>query len=148
MGSNITASPYAPDEYEKRSYYNGIAGDGDHPVLVYRSDYDSTPFPKPSGRFASLPVKSLRGVFGTPLNEKWPIVGPAICAILKDFGLRRWSVDPARFFTHGPVGDEAQGKLGPVVIWIGVMPGSTTPTLPTRCRRRSSRFFKKTASLT
>ncbi|OSD02683.1 hypothetical protein PYCCODRAFT_1467706 [Trametes coccinea BRFM310] len=105
MGSNTTASPYAPDEYEKRSYYNGIAGDGDHPVL------------------------SLRGVFGTPLNEKWPIVGPAICAILKDFGLRRWSVDPARFFTHGPVGDEAQGKLGPVVIWIGVMPGSTTPDL-------------------
>lgn len=62
------ASEYGPDEYERTSYYNGITGDGDHPVLVYRSDFLTTPFPKPVGRHAHLPVKSLRGVFDTPLN--------------------------------------------------------------------------------
>ena len=120
-------SSFAPDAYEKKSYYNGITNDGDHPILVYRSHYESTPFPKPSGRHAHIPVKTLRGVFDTPLNKAWPVVGPKICEILKSFNLRRWSVDPARFFTHGSDGGEAQGTLGPVVVWIGVMPGSTTP---------------------
>jgi len=57
-----------PDEYERISYYNGITGNDDRPVLVYRSNFLTTPFPKPSGRYASIPVKSLRGVFDTPLN--------------------------------------------------------------------------------
>ncbi|KAH7882795.1 hypothetical protein F5I97DRAFT_1931394 [Phlebopus sp. FC_14] len=35
------------------------------------------------------------------------------------------SIDTARFFTHGPTGEE-KGSLGPVVIWIGVLPGSTS----------------------
>lgn len=73
--SKVTAvSPYAPDEYEKHVYYNGITND--HPVLVYRSDYQSTLFPKPSGRHAPVPVRALRGVFDTPLNKAWPAVGP------------------------------------------------------------------------
>ncbi|EIM86619.1 uncharacterized protein STEHIDRAFT_97308 [Stereum hirsutum FP-91666 SS1] len=112
--------------YARISYGHGITTDGDHPILVYRSDYQSTPFPKPSGRYAHLPVKSIRGVFNTPLNAAWPVVGPAICDILKAFHLRRWSIDPARFYTHGLEGDEAQGTLGPVVVWIGVLPGSTS----------------------
>lgn len=69
---------YTPDEYEKTSYYNGIAGDGDHPELIYRSDYSTTPFPKPTGRYAHIPVKSPRGVFDTPLNRVWDTVGPQI----------------------------------------------------------------------
>ena len=35
------------------------------------------------------------------------------------------SVDPARFFTHPAEG--GKGSLGPVVIWIGVEPGTTSP---------------------
>lgn len=31
----------------------------------------------------------------------------------------------ARFFTHGPIGEEEKGRFGPVVIWISVVPGST-----------------------
>ena len=61
-------SQHTPTEYERTIYYNGITGDGDHPELVYRSDFLTTPFPKPVGRFAHIPVKSLRGVYDTPLN--------------------------------------------------------------------------------
>ena len=78
MSSNLPASTtprdvsiisqYTPDEYERTSYYNGISGDGDHLELVYRSDFLTTPFPKPEGRFAHTPVKSLRGVFNSPLG--------------------------------------------------------------------------------
>ena len=75
MASNLTfasdasaVSVHGPDEYERTSYYNGITGDSDHPGLVYRSDFLTMPFPKPVGRHAHIPVKSLRGVFDTPLN--------------------------------------------------------------------------------
>ena len=64
-------------------YYNGITGDRDHPVLVYRSDFLTTPFPKPVGRHAHIPVKSLRGVFDTPLNGIWDVVGPQIRDLIK-----------------------------------------------------------------
>jgi hypothetical protein len=120
------ASVHSPDEYEKTSYYNDITGDGDHPVLVYRSDFLTTPYPKPVGRHASLPVKSLRGVFDTPLNGVWDAVGPQILDLIKARKINWSSVDPARFFTHAPPGEVAKGSLGPVVIWVGVIPGSTS----------------------
>jgi hypothetical protein len=119
-------SGHGPDEYERMSYYNGITGDGDHPELVYRSDFLTTPFPKPVGRHAHVPVKSLRGVFDTPLNSVWDTVGPQICDLIKAREIHWSSVDPARFFTHGPPGEEAKGSLGPVVIWVGVIPGFTS----------------------
>ncbi|GBE86879.1 hypothetical protein SCP_1001220 [Sparassis crispa] len=127
LASDATVvSQYTPDEYERTSYYNGITGDGDHPELVYRSDFLTTPFPKPVGRHAHIPVKSLRGVFDTPLNGVWDTVGPKICDLIKARKINWSSVDPARFFTHGPLGEEEKGSLGPVVIWVGVIPGSTS----------------------
>ena len=124
--SALTVSVHGPDEYERTSYYNGIAGDGEHPDLVYRSDFITTPFPKPVGRYAYIPVKSLRGVFNTPLNGVWDAVGPQIRDLIKARKVDWSSVNPARFFTHAPLGEEAKGSLGPVVIWIGVIPGSTS----------------------
>jgi len=127
IASDATAvSVHGPDEYERTSYYNGITRDGDHPDLVYRSDFIIKPFPKPVGRFASIPVKSLRGVFDTPLNGVWDAVGPQIRDLIKARKIEWSSVDPARFFTHAPLGEEAKGSLGPVVIWVGVTPGSTS----------------------
>ncbi|KAM6490542.1 hypothetical protein JOM56_013885 [Amanita muscaria] len=114
------------DRYERTSYYNGITGDGDHPDLVYRSDFLTTPFPKPVGRHAHIPVKSLRGVFDTPLNGVWDAVGPQIRDLIKARKIDWSSIDPARFFTHAPLGEETKGNLGPVVIWVGVTPGSTS----------------------
>ncbi|KAI5993685.1 hypothetical protein EDC04DRAFT_2910737 [Pisolithus marmoratus] len=119
-------SLYEPDEYERTSYYNGIAGDGDHPDLVYRSDFLTTPFPKPVGRYAHIPVKSLRGVFDTLLNGVWDTVGPQIRDLIKAQKIDWSSIDPARFFTHALLGEGAKGSLGPVVIWVGVVPGSTS----------------------
>ena len=127
--ATAAASAYSPDEYERLSYYNGITGDCDHPELVYRSDFITSPFPKPVGRFASIPVKTLRGVFDTPLNKVWDTVGPQIRDLIKARHIRWSSIDPARFFTHGPPGEEAKGSLGPVVIWVGVLPGSTSPDI-------------------
>jgi hypothetical protein len=119
-------SRYAPDKYERTTYYNGITDDGDHPELVYRSDFLTTLFAKPEGRHAHIPVKSLRGVFDTPLNKVWDTVGPQIRDLVKARKINWSAVDPARFFTHGPEGEEEKGSLGPVVIWVGVIPGSTS----------------------
>lgn len=121
-------SKYSPDEYEKTTYYNGITGNGSHPPLVYRSDFLTTPFPKPgAGRHAPIPVKTLRGVFDTPLNEVWDTVGPQIRDLIKAHKIQWSSIDPARFFTHTPLGEKGKGSLGPVVVWVGVLPGSTSP---------------------
>jgi hypothetical protein len=124
--ATTVVSQYTPNEYERTSYYNGITGDGDHPELVYRSDFLTTAFPKPVGRHTNIPVKSLRGVFDTPLNGVWDTVGPQIRDLIKARKINWSSIDPARFFTHGPLGEEKKGTLGPVVIWVGVIPGSTS----------------------
>ncbi|KAI0029074.1 hypothetical protein K488DRAFT_89093 [Vararia minispora EC-137] len=128
VASDATALPKpTPDEYERTSCYNGIARDSDHPELVYRTDYSTTHFPKPAGTHFHLPVKSLRGVYDIPLNGVWDTVGPEIRDLIKAREIRWSSIDsdPARFFTHGPLGEE-KGSLGPVVVWIGVLPGSTS----------------------
>ena len=117
-------SQYTPSEYERTSYYNGIAGDVDHPELIYRSDFLTTPFPKPVGRYAYIPVKSLRGVFATPLNGVWDTVGPEILKLINAQKIKWSALNLARFFTDGPPGEEEKGSLGPVVIWVGVIPGS------------------------
>lgn len=117
---------HSPSEYERTLYYNDIAGDGDHPDLVYRSDFLTTPFPKPIGRHAHIPVKSARGVFDTPLNGVWDTVCPQICDLIKAQKINWSSINHARFFTHAPLEEEGKGNLGPVVIWIGVIPGSTS----------------------
>ncbi|KAG5649304.1 hypothetical protein H0H81_004717 [Sphagnurus paluster] len=112
----LVVSKYSPDEYERIAYCNGIAGGDDHPELVYRSDFYTTPFPKPSGRFPSIPVKSLRGVFNTPLNSVWDTVSPHIRDLIKARKIQWSSIDPARFYTYGPAEERQNGSLGPVVI--------------------------------
>ena len=72
-------------------------------------------------------MKSLRGVFGTALNKVWDVVGPQILDIVKARHIPWSSIDTARFFTHGPPGEEEKGTLGPVVVWIGVTPGLVSP---------------------
>jgi len=119
-------SEHSPSAFERMSYYNGITEDGEHPSLVYRTDALTRPFPKPVGRFPHLPIKSLRGVFGTPLNKVWGVVGRQIRDIIKARNISWSSIDTARFFTYSPPGEEEKGTLGPVVIWIGVKPGLTS----------------------
>ncbi|KIO32551.1 hypothetical protein M407DRAFT_241424 [Tulasnella calospora MUT 4182] len=125
-GSAISASTansaYAVSNYESTSYYNGITDEGEHPDLLYRTGSAKYPWIQPSGRYPYQPTKSLRGVYRTPLNDVWSTVGPQVRKLVKDRKIR-YSIDPARFVTHGEDGEET---LGPVVIWIGVYPGSTS----------------------
>ncbi|ETW75809.1 hypothetical protein HETIRDRAFT_430316 [Heterobasidion irregulare TC 32-1] len=122
-------SQYTPTEYERTTYYNGITEDGDHPVFVYRSDFLTTPFPKPVGTYAHIPVKSLREAYDTSLNPIWESVGPEIAERLTTTWKIRWSsINPARFFTHATPGEEGEGRLNPVVIWLGIKPGSASDT--------------------
>ncbi|KAI6035569.1 hypothetical protein F5J12DRAFT_902356 [Pisolithus orientalis] len=120
-------SKHGPDPYERASYYNGITGDGDHPELVYCSDSLTMPFPKPIGRFFHIPIKSVCGVFGTPLNQVWGAVLPQICNVIEAQKIQWSSIALACFFTHSLPGEEEKGSLGLVVIWIGVLPSSTSP---------------------
>ncbi|KAG2076256.1 hypothetical protein BDR04DRAFT_1045758 [Suillus decipiens] len=136
MPSNLSAvavandtsavSRYTPSEFERKSYYNGITADGKHPQLVYRSDCLTTPFLKPSGRDAHLSVKSIRGVSKTSLSGIWNTVGSKICELLGVLEIEWSSIDPVRFFTHESPEEEEMGSLGPVVIWVGVVPNSTS----------------------
>ena len=69
------------------------------------------------------PTKSLREVYGTPLNNVWKSVGPQIRDLVRN-GQASYSINAARFMTHE---EDKEETLGPVVIWIGVHPGSTSP---------------------
>ncbi|KDR85956.1 hypothetical protein GALMADRAFT_235146 [Galerina marginata CBS 339.88] len=120
-------SQYTPDEYERTSYYNGLVQGGDHPDLVYRSDMFTTPFPKPVGNPARIPVKSAHGVFGTPLNGIWTTIMTEIISMIKAAGIKWSGLSRVRFRTRGlPGNSEEESVRGPVVIWVGVIPGTTS----------------------
>ena len=53
----------------------------------------------------------------------WSIVGPLVRDLIKTQKIRYTSIDVARFITHYA---DKKDSPGPVVIWIGVSPGSTT----------------------
>ena len=119
----IIVSAHSVSDYERNSYYNGLNGEGDHPILLYRTGSAKYPWIQPKDRHAYQPTKSVRGVFGTPLNDVWRIVGPQVRDLVKDRKVRYSSISVARFATEGEDGEET---LGPVVIWVGVYPGSTS----------------------
>ncbi|KAI9433422.1 hypothetical protein F5148DRAFT_1301893 [Russula earlei] len=77
---------------------------------------------------ANLPVESTHGVFDTPLNKDnvWIPLGLQVVQIIKARKVSVTSVDPARFYAH-PEDEGEKGSLGPVVIWVGVKPGTTSP---------------------
>jgi len=95
----------------------------DHPLLLYRTGSEKYPFVKPKGSQAYRTSKSVRGVYGTPLNAVWSTVGPLVRDLIKTQKIRYTSIDAARFITHET---DKKDIPGPVVIWIGVHPGYTT----------------------
>nr|GAT59660.1 predicted protein [Mycena chlorophos] len=112
--SERTASPRISPSNNPESPADYVLDD-DYPV----------PFPKPSGRFSAIPVKSVWGVHDTSLNRIWLDVTPRMYNLLRERNLRSFSIDPARFFTHEE-GNRKNGTLGPPVVWIGCKPESTT----------------------
>ena len=80
-----------------------------------RSDFLATPFPKLVGRYAHIPIKSLCGVFDTPLNGVWDTVSLQICDLITAWKIDWSSINPAHFFTHRIPGEEEKGSLSPAV---------------------------------
>jgi len=113
-------SVHAVPDFEASFYYLGISPDS--PTLLYRTGHDKHPFFKPK-EFEAYRMKSVRGVYGHPLNAVWKTVGPLVRDLLKTQRIRYTSIDVARFITYG---DKEEEIPGPVVIWVGVYPGSTT----------------------
>jgi len=108
-------------DFEATSYYLGISDD--HPLLLFRTGSDKYPFVQPRGSQAYRLFKSVRGVYGTPLNAVWGTVGPLVRDLITTQKIRYTSIDVARFITHET---DKKDISGPVVIWIGVYPDSTT----------------------
>jgi hypothetical protein len=121
--ATTVVSAYAVSDYERTSYYNGITDEGSHPDLLHRTGSAKYSWIQPKDEHAYQPTKSLRGVFRTPLNDVWSTVGPQVRELVKDRKISHLSIAAARFVTHGEDGEET---LGPVVIWVGVYPGSTS----------------------
>lgn len=104
-------------------WYYGISGNP--PKLMWRSDFDTNPFPIPElgARFFKIPHKTAHGVFNTPLNDVWDTVAPQILASMKTHGLKYSALKTVRFST---VKDgEEEETFGPVVVWIAVRPNTT-----------------------
>ena len=121
MATIQVVSPYHITDWEKANYYHGLSANP--PELLYRSDLQENPFPVPQGRFPLLPLKTIHGVFGTPLNDVWDLVAPQICGLLKSRKIRYSAITTARFSTRD---DDGNDKLGPIVIWIATHPSTTT----------------------
>lgn len=119
--ATTVSSNHAVSDFERRTYYNGIAGNGGHPNLLYRTGSAKHPWTCPTGRFTSLPTKSVRGVYDTPLNKVWRVVLPRIRDLVKEKGPYS-CIDAARFVTR----HDGKEILGPPTVWIGVPPGSTS----------------------
>ena len=119
--ATTVSSDHAVSDFERISYYNGITDYGDNPNLLYRTGSTTYPWTRPTGKWASVPVKSLRGVYNTPLNKVWDTVGPQIRDLVKQKA-QYSSIDPARFVAQ----QDGEETLGPVTIWIAVPPGSTS----------------------
>lgn len=76
----------------------------------------------PKGPEAYRRLKQARGVFGHRLNDVWKMwVGPKVRDVLKRRKVGWTSIDGVRFLTDD---DNGKTTLGPVVVWIGVSPGS------------------------
>ncbi|KAF7793544.1 hypothetical protein EIP86_004658 [Pleurotus ostreatoroseus] len=121
--ARTVVAPNLISEYEMNFYYHGISGDP--PQLLWRSDFESNPFPIPpvGTSFHKIPEKTVRGVFNTPLNDVWhSTVAPQIIESMKARGLKFSTLGTARFSTAE---DGKEDRLGPIVIWIAVHPNTT-----------------------
>ncbi|KAI9435271.1 hypothetical protein H4582DRAFT_2112373 [Lactarius indigo] len=100
-------SIHAVSNFEADSYYLGISNDP--PVLLYHTGHDKYPFVEPTGLEAYCVFK---------LNK----VGHQIRKLLAIQSIHYTSIDVTHFITYG----DYEKEIGPVVIWIGAYPGSTT----------------------
>ena len=124
LDAHTVVAPDLISKYEMNFWYHGLSDDP--PQLMWRSDFETRPFPipPPGTAIAKIPAKTIHGVFNTPLNDVWDdIVAPRILALMKARGLKYSALKTVRFST---VEDGKDETLGPVVVWIAVRPNTTT----------------------
>ncbi|KAG8728636.1 hypothetical protein FRC11_010554 [Ceratobasidium sp. 423] len=120
--ASCTSSSHSVSKAEATFYYAGISPTP--PKLVYRTGSVARPFVMPKDPEAYRQLKEARGVYGHKLNLVWGTAGPKVCDLLDAQQLAWTTVDCVRFLTLPADEDEGKPTVGPVVIWIGVRPGS------------------------
>lgn len=121
---NTVVAPALVSPFEARHYWNGISDDP--PELLYRSDLESNPFPRPEPgvRFSQLHVKTVSGTWGTAMNDQvWREVAPLIVALFKERRIAYSTLMSVRF----SIEDEDGKKVtSPLVVWVALHPGRNT----------------------
>lgn len=112
--TSTTATPLLPaSDFEAKHYYHGLPS---RPVLVARTGNDT--WKPPTGPEAYLRGKELRPVSNHPLNEVWEShLVVQLFNILDSKEVKWTSIDVVRI-------GFAEDSVFPVVVWIGVMPGT------------------------
>ncbi|GJE87229.1 hypothetical protein PsYK624_033120 [Phanerochaete sordida] len=124
--------PRAVSQAEALSYYAGLPSE---PVLVYRT---GEPWSPPRGPEAQRRKKELRPVFAHPIVDLWRAsLGMAVADIMDAQTVYFTTIDVVRFRmldvdqadSDDEDADEPPAPAdGPVTIWVGVLPESTSPS--------------------
>ncbi|KAH9980501.1 hypothetical protein BJV74DRAFT_856616, partial [Russula compacta] len=109
-----TAFPSPSSEMQAKFYYAGLHS---HPILVARSG--TTPWEVPTGPEAHHKPKELRPVYNHPIGKAWE--GDLGHKTKRPLGLDEGKLDQHR---HRQNREPRRRASLPVVLWIGVQPGS------------------------
>ncbi|KAH9033043.1 hypothetical protein EDB84DRAFT_1270390 [Lactarius hengduanensis] len=107
----LARSECSDSEYEAKTFYYGLPS---NPVLVFQT---GTPWKKPTGPEAYSVPKEVRPVFDDQIATVWDEMGTQVFEYLDSVKVTWTTIDVVRFA-------EAEEDPGPVVLWIGVKPGS------------------------
>ncbi|TRM67082.1 hypothetical protein BD626DRAFT_452493 [Schizophyllum amplum] len=129
--TSYSADPHAVSVEEGLQYYAGIPS---YPILIYRTGKEKWSAPK--GPEAYDRLKKLLPVFDHPIAEVWNNdLGWKVVGVLDAHHIRFTTIDVVRFKTvvgYEYLEDEGKSSdgpiIGPVTIWVGVLPNTTSPT--------------------
>ncbi|EJD45770.1 hypothetical protein AURDEDRAFT_26470, partial [Auricularia subglabra TFB-10046 SS5] len=117
-------APALVSAFEAKHYWHGISDDP--PELLYRSDLEGNPFPRPEpgANFFKIPVKTASGTWGTAMNDQvWRDVVPVNVGLFKKRSIAYSVLMSARFLIED---EDGQKVTGPVVVWVALRPGRNT----------------------
>jgi hypothetical protein len=125
-------------QWESDMYYVGLPS---RPRLVGRSG--AIPWEPPTGPEAYARPKQLRNVGRHPIVLLWDtILCPQVVNHLDSAGIRWTSVDVVR------IGYMDEPTFQPVIVWVGVEPGSLSFEAGTKVALSSKRYFRSMISVT
>ncbi|KAH8114185.1 hypothetical protein DFH11DRAFT_1856007 [Phellopilus nigrolimitatus] len=134
--TSYTPDAHAVSKAEAQSYYAGLPSE---PTLLYRTGKEK--WSPPRGPEAQRRLKKLREVFNHPITNVWnQDLGWKVVAVMDAHTIRFTTIDVVRFKMvevdeapedEGDDEETVEAKkpvVGPVTIWIGVFPESTSAT--------------------